>query len=453
MMTPRIRTVLLAAALSAAAALPATLRAAVPYELEERARDAMDRGAVWLAARQQEDGAWGMPEAPAMTALALHALHATAPEAYSEDIARATAFVLSNAQPDGGIWCPPEPGRRGGGLANYNTAVCLSSLHALGRPDLVPVLQRARTFLAGTQYADGPVRGGIGYDPNQPRPYADLSNSAMVYDAMRATEDLEDLRAAGDPRADLDWTAVQDFLAQVQNLPSVNTNAWASDDPDDQGGFVYTPGAGPARGTGPGRPGGAGGPGRPGMGGPGRPGMPPPPADGAQPGPAPRAPESSDSFQLPPDRPAPPPRAEAAPEAAPAPAAEPKVALRSYGSMTYAGLLSLIYANVSKDDPRVLAAQDWAAKHWTLDENPGQGPEGLYYFYTVLVKCLDAFGDDLVTLPDGTTVAWREAVVRKILSLQHDDGHWVNTNNRWWEADPTLVTSYAILALERALGE
>lgn len=440
MMIRTIAAVLLAAATAASAA--------VPYELEERARAAMERGAAWLAARQQEDGAWGMPEAPAMTALALHALHATAPEAYSEDIARATAFVLSNAQPDGGIWCPPEPGRRGGGLANYNTAVCLASLHTLGRPDLVPVLQNARRFLAGTQYADGPVRGGIGYDPNQPRPYADLSNSAMVYDAMRATEDLEDLRAAGDPRADLDWTAVQDFLAQVQNLPSVNTNAWRSDDPDDQGGFVYTPGAGPARGPGgprpggPGRPGGLGGPGGP-AGAPDRPAM-PPPGD--------RAPESSDSFQLPPDRAAPPPpRAEAAPEAAPA--AESKVALRSYGSMTYAGLLSLIYANVSKDDPRVLAAQDWAAKHWTLDENPGQGPEGLYYFYTVLVKCLDAFGDDLVTLPDGTTVAWREAVVRKILSLQHDDGHWVNTNNRWWEADPTLVTSYAILALDRALGE
>lgn len=434
----RIRTV--SAALAAAVLLAASA-SAIPGDLEQEARDAMERGAAWLAARQQENGAWGMPEAPAMTALALQSLHATAPEAYSDAIARATDFVLSNAQPDGGIWCPPAPGQRGGGLANYNTAVSLAALHTLGRPDLVPVLQRARTFLAGTQYAEGPVRGGIGYDPNQPRPHADLSNSAMVYDAMRATQDLEDLRAAGDPKADLDWAAVQDFLAQVQNLPSVNTNAWCSDDPDDQGGFVYTPGAGPVRGAG-GRPGGPGGSGRP--------GMPPPSADGAQPGPAPRAPESSDSFQMPPDRAAaPPPRA----EPTPAESAEPKVALRSYGSMTYAGLLSLIYANVSKDDPRVLAAQDWAAKHWTLDENPGQGPEGLYYFYTVLVKCLDAFGDDLVTLPDGTTVAWREAVVRKILSLQHDDGHWVNTNNRWWEADPTLVTSYAILALERALGE
>ena len=439
-MMKRIRTAALAAAVLAAAAAP-FVRAAVPGDLEQEARDAMDRGAAWLAARQQENGAWGMPEAPAMTALALQSLHATAPEAYSEAIARATDFVLSNAREDGGIWCPPAPGQRGGGLANYNTAVSLAALHSLGRPDLVPVLQRARSFLAGSQYADGPVRGGIGYDPNQPRPHADLSNSAMVYDAMRSTQDLEDLRAAGDPKADLDWDAVQDFLAQVQNLPSVNTNAWASDDPDDRGGFVYTPGAGPARGAG-GPPPGRGGEGRPGFGGPGRPGMPPPEG---------RAPESSDSFQMPPGRDAP--AAPRAAEAAPTPDGERKVALRSYGSMTYAGLLSLIYANVAKDDPRVLAAQDWAAKHWTLDENPGQGPEGLYYFYTVLVKCLDAFGDDLVTLPDGTTVAWREAVVRKILSLQHDDGHWVNTNNRWWEADPTLVTSYAILALDRALGE
>ena len=428
MKTTRIPAILLAALLASGA----VAALAIPADLEQQARDAMDRAAAWLAAQQQENGAWGMPEAPAMSALALQALHATAPEAYSDAIARATGFVLSNAQEDGGIWCPPAPGRRGGGLANYNTAVCLSALHSLGRPDLVPVLQRARRFLAGTQYADGPVRGGIGYDPDQPRPYADLSNSAMVYDAMRATEDLEDLRAAGDPKADLDWDAVQDFLAQVQNLPSVNSNTWCSDDPDDQGGFVYTPGAGPARG--PGRPGGPGRTGGPE--GPGRPAM--------------AIPESSDSFQLPPDRAVPPP-----PRPAPslAESAEPKIALRSYGSMTYAGLLSLVYARVAKDDPRVLAAQDWASKHWTLDENPGQGPEGLYYFYLVLCKCLDAFGDELVTLPDGSTVAWREAVARKLLSLQHPEGWWVNTSNRWWEADPVLVTSYAILALDRALGE
>lgn len=403
--------------------------ASLSPELEQQAHAAMNRGAAWLAAQQQEGGIWGMPEAPAMTALALWGLQVTQPETYADAIRRGTEFVISNAQEDGGIWKKPAPGQRGGGLANYNTAVSLNALYALHRPELTPLLQRARRFLAGTQYRSGAVRGGIGYDPNQPREYADLSNSAMVYDAMRATQDLEDLRAEGDPKADLDWSAVQDFLAQVQNLPSVNSNAWCSTEEDDRGGFVYTPGAGPARGPGAGGPG-AGGPGagRPGMGGPGtggpgagRPGM-----GGPGKPPSPDAPATS-------------------------PAAEQKITLRSYGSMTYSGLLSLVYANVDKEDPRVKAAQDWAAKHWTLDENPGQGPEGLYYFYLILTKCLDAFGDDLITLPDGTQVAWREAVIRKILSLQTPEGFWVNTSNRWWEADPCLVTSYTLLALDRAL--
>jgi squalene-hopene/tetraprenyl-beta-curcumene cyclase len=44
--------------------------------------------------------------------------------------------------------------------------------------------------------------------------------------------------------------------------------------------------------------------------------------------------------------------------------------LRSYGAMTYAGLKSMIYAHVSKDDPRVQAAYSWIQKHYTVDENP-----------------------------------------------------------------------------------
>ncbi len=50
---------------------------------------------------------------------------------------------------------------------------------------------------------------------------------------------------------------------------------------------------------------------------------------------------------------------------------------RSYGTMTYAGVLSFIYADLKKDDPRVVAALDWIARHYTLDENPGQGAQGL----------------------------------------------------------------------------
>src|SRR5690606_30111609 len=58
----------------------------------------------------------------------------------------------------------------------------------------------------------------------------------------------------------------------------------------------------------------------------------------------------------------------------------PNGGLRSYGSMTYAGLKSMIFAGVDKDDPRVKAAAAWARQHYTLDENPGMGDAGLYYY-------------------------------------------------------------------------
>src|SRR3569623_2787748 len=54
--------------------------------------------------------------------------------------------------------------------------------------------------------------------------------------------------------------------------------------------------------------------------------------------------------------------------------------LRSYASMTYAGLKSMIFAGVGPDDPRVKAAIAWLKKHYDLDSNPGMGDAGLYYY-------------------------------------------------------------------------
>src|SRR6476660_5760014 len=53
--------------------------------------------------------------------------------------------------------------------------------------------------------------------------------------------------------------------------------------------------------------------------------------------------------------------------------------LRSYGSMTYAGLKSMIYAGVKADDVRVQKAIEWLKKHYTVETNPGmpQGNQGL----------------------------------------------------------------------------
>ena len=127
---------------------------------------------------------------------------------------------------------------------------------------------------------------------------------------------------------------------------------------------------------------------------------------------------------------------------------------RSYGSLTYAGTLALMHSDVPHDDERVISAMKWARKHWTLDENPGMGENGLYFFYRIMSKCLAASGIDDMELEDGTVVKWRDSVTTKLLSLSRktEDGqtYWVNDTGRWWENDPVLVTSYAILTLDIA---
>uniref|UniRef100_A0A832EIF2 Cycloartenol synthase n=1 Tax=Desulfacinum infernum TaxID=35837 RepID=A0A832EIF2_9BACT len=123
-------------------------------------------------------------------------------------------------------------------------------------------------------------------------------------------------------------------------------------------------------------------------------------------------------------------------------------ALRSYGSISYAGLLSYIYADVDRQDPRVKAVLEWLEKNYTLEENPGMGTQGLYYYYHTMAKALTAAGVDRIALADGTRVDWRRELALRVLNLQREDGSWVNDNGRWWERDPVLVTAYAVITLE-----
>ncbi len=121
--------------------------------------------------------------------------------------------------------------------------------------------------------------------------------------------------------------------------------------------------------------------------------------------------------------------------------------LRSYGSMTYAGLKSMIYAGVKKDDPRVKAAYDWAKKNYTLDENPGMGASGLYYYYHTFAKALDAMGDATIVDATGKSHDWRTDLSQRFIESQNADGSWVNKAPRWMESDANLVTAYGLLSL------
>jgi squalene-hopene/tetraprenyl-beta-curcumene cyclase len=128
---------------------------------------------------------------------------------------------------------------------------------------------------------------------------------------------------------------------------------------------------------------------------------------------------------------------------------EGRTALRSYGSMSYAGLLSMIYAKLSPDDPRVIAVKEWLGKNYTLNENPGMGPQGLYYYFQTMSKALSAANVGMFKLAEGKEVDWRSQLGVKLLSKQREDGSWVNDNGRWMESNPVLVTAYTVLALEQ----
>jgi squalene-hopene/tetraprenyl-beta-curcumene cyclase len=128
-----------------------------------------------------------------------------------------------------------------------------------------------------------------------------------------------------------------------------------------------------------------------------------------------------------------------------------KDALPGYGSMTYAGVKSLIYAGVGKDDPRVKTAVAWLRKNYTTDANPGMPPplaaRGLYYYYHTMSKALDVLGEDEFADDKGVKHDWRADLFRAIEKRQKADGSWTNDTDRWMEGDPALVSGYVLMAL------
>jgi len=126
-----------------------------------------------------------------------------------------------------------------------------------------------------------------------------------------------------------------------------------------------------------------------------------------------------------------------------------KQCFRSYGSMTYAGYKSMIYAGLAKDDPRVKAALAWIGKHYTLDENPNMGVKGLFYYYHAFASALDAGGVDEIKDAEGETHKWAEDLVKKLGSLQLEDGSWKG-DAKWMEDIQPLPTVYSLMSLNHA---
>ena len=276
-------------------------------------------------------------------------------------------------------------------LANYNTAIAISALAASREAEYQPQMQKALEYLRRLQWTDK-----IDKVPERQNVSADDPRYGGFGYGKRERPDgsnmqiaLDALHDAAVKPSDPAFQAAVAFASHLQNRSESNNQPWAGND----GGFIYTDADG-----------------------------------GNSPAGEMTGPDGRKMF-------------------------------RSYGSMTYAGLKSMIYAGLSHDDPRVKAAWDWITRNWTLDENPGlkngdgnTAESGLFYYYHTAARALHAYGQPIVTDAQGAKHDWRLELIDKLSSLQKSDGSWAG-QPKWMENNPTLATSFAILAMQEAQAD
>lgn len=284
-------------------------------------------------------------------------------------------------------------------LSNYNTAICLSALAQSARPDAASAIGPAQEFIRATQWSEESIdhseTGRV--DPSHPF-YGGIGYGGHERpDLSNLAIALEGMRDSGVASDDKAFQRALTFLARVQMSDKINDMPYA--DGSEQGGFIYaTSPSGSELGAGESKA-------------------------GLTPG------EGS---------------------------ADVPRHLRAYGSMTYAGFKSYIYADLDRDDPRVTTAYDWIRRNYTLQENPGVGTDGMYYYFVTFARALDAWGLPYVETinPDGSEGEardWANDLIDRLAELQNPDGSFRVIDDRWMEDNPVLITAYALLALQHAV--
>ncbi|MFT7668918.1 MAG: squalene-hopene/tetraprenyl-beta-curcumene cyclase [Planctomycetota bacterium] len=349
--------------------------------------DSMRRGALFLIA-VSENGLWGAPGQPEMGTTAM-ALGAL------QELPVPRPAEVQEVIDTGLAWLAKHQDKDGsihdGKLKNYLTSASVLALAKSKNPKYKEVIGRARQFLVTLQADEGEgyTDGDLYYGGigYGNDERPDLSNLQMA---------LEALSASGLEEGDESFTRALKFLDRVQNRSESNDISIKSGDvtikSGDDGGAGYAPG------------------------------------------------DSKAGFDVREDG--------------------TKVP-RSYGSMTYALLKGFIFAGLPKDDPRMEAAWNWIQANYTLDVNPGfehsedpRAPyQGIYYYFHTMAKALDLYGSEQVVDKAGKTHAWRQQICGRLIAMQRkDDGSWINQNApRWWEGNPVLASSYAMLTLGSAI--
>ena len=362
---------------------------------KERGRAVADCAIEFLKSQQDpKTGGWSHnpdgPNFPAITGLVVNGMLLDPRiDPSNPAVSKGLDYILSYAQDDGSI--------HDGMLPTYNTAICISALSQARTHRADSALASGIAFLKTVQYHNRNTGGIEAPDFNEPVAEDHPYFGGVGYgkhgrpDLSNLSFFLQAMHDAGVSTEDPAYKRALVFLSRVQMNDETNDMPYA--DASNQGGFIYAT--------------------------------------------VPNA-ESIDSI---------PGQSQAGEIVETNPDGGSITRLRSYGSMTYSGFKSLIYADLSPDDPRIIAAWRWIESNYSLEENPGMGDQGYYYFLCAMGRALDTWGADRVGDHD-----WRSDLVDTLEELQQDDGSFAIKHQRWMEDNSTLVTAYALIALQHAIN-
>ena len=71
----------------------------------------------------------------------------------------------------------------------------------------------------------------------------------------------------------------------------------------------------------------------------------------------------------------------------------------------------------------------------------------------MMSKALNGYGkltqSRLIKDADKVEHDWSKDLGDKLMSLQKPEGFWMNTQSKWWEADPKLCTAYSLIVFNQ----
>ena len=383
---------LIATVFALAAVTLASMTHAAPSDAHaKKADEAITNSIASLRTTQGADGSWNAKPGPAVTGLVLAVL-LDQPDIKRDDptVAKAVQFILKHVQKDGGIYPVMNDV---GMLENYNTSICVSALSRLGNdPKIAEVVKNAKKYLKDSQWTQGQA-DPKGEKVGEDHPFYGGTGYGKHGrpDGSNLNVTLQAFIDTGSDCKDPEIVAAVKFFSRLQGTKS---NSQYGDKIKPDGGAVYATSV-----------------------------------DKTKIGvPQSQAGEIVD--------------------------ADGKSKLRTYGSMTYAMFRSYVYAQLDKDDPRVVDALKWVRHNYTVEHNPGMPDDtkfaGYYYYLVTFSRALSAYGQAEIESADGKKHNWANDLIDKLASLQKANGSWTNEQDRWLEGDADLVTAYALTALQAA---